>query len=352
REPAPTSSAAPWSTRAAHARRCSASPTRPWRACARRASPTPRWRPPRCGRSTAPPGAWPKREPRAPPATATAIRRGTPASPSPGRRRGRSPCAPAATTGWPTCAPSPSGPSTSSPPCWAPSARRERALRRRHMRARATAAVVFAATMALAGFLLFLVQPLLAKYLLPWFGGSAATWLVCLLFFPLALPRQVAVQLGVLAASLILLPITPAEGWKPQDAADPTWRIVALLAVTVGLPYVALAATTPLLSRWLAHLAPSLHPARFFAASNLGSFAGLLSYPFLFERLLSSQAQTLWWSWGFGLYAALFAACGLMTLTRATPAEKGGNGGRMSLSASAGRDPVAAWLGLSALGSA
>ena len=236
------------------------------------------------------------------------------------------------------------------------------------MRARATAAVVFAATMALAGFLLFLVQPLLAKYLLPWFGGSAATWLVCLLFFqlallagyahayaltlPFALPRQVAVQLGVLAASLILLPITPAEGWKPQDAADPTWRIVALLAVTVGLPYVALAATTPLLSRWLAHLAPSLHPARFFAASNLGSFAGLLSYPFLFERLLSSQAQTLWWSWGFGLYAALFAACGLMTLTRATPAEKGGNGGRMSLSASAGRDPLAAWLGLSALGSA
>ena len=159
--------------------------------------------------------------------------------------------------------------------------------------------------MALAGFLLFQVQPLLAKYLLPWFGGSASTWLVCLLFFQLALlvgyahayavtlpfpvPRQAQIQLVILAASLLLLPITPADSWKPQDAGNPTWRIVVLLAMCVGLPYVALATTTPLLSRWLATIEPSLDPARFFAASNLGSFAGLLSYPFAFERQLSSQ---------------------------------------------------------------
>ena len=173
------------------------------------------------------------------------------------------------------------------------------------MSSRNVTAIAFAATMALAGFLLFQVQPLLAKYLLPWFGGSASTWLVCLLFFQLALlvgyahayvvtlpfpvPQQAQIQLAILALSLLLLPITPADSWKPQDVGDPTWRIVALLAACIGLPYVVLAATTPLLSRWLARVEPSLDPARFFAASNLGSFAGLLSYPFAFEPSMSSQ---------------------------------------------------------------
>ena len=161
---------------------------------------------------------------------------------------------------------------------------------------------------------------------------------MCLLFFQLALlvgyayayavtlpfpvSRQVQVQLAILAASLLLLPITPADSWKPQDVSDPTWRIVVLLAMCVGLPYVALAATTPLLSRWLATLEPSLDPVRIFAASNLGSFAGLLSYPFAFERLLSSQQQTRWWSWADVLYAALFAACGLITMRHAAGEEK------------------------------
>src|SRR2546430_975019 len=83
----------------------------------------------------------------------------------------------------------------------------------------------------------------------------------------------------------------------------------------------ALAGTTPLLSRWLARIEPALDPARFFAASNLGSFAGLLSYPFVFERLLSSQHQTRWWSWAYVLYAALLAVCGLITMRRAAGAE-------------------------------
>jgi hypothetical protein len=230
-------------------------------------------------------------------------------------------------------------------------------------RQRATS-LVFGATMALAGFLLFQVQPLLGKYLLPWFGGSAATWLVCLMFFqlallagymhayavtlPLAVPRQVWAQLAVLAAGLLLLPITPAETWKPVDASDPTWRIVALLALSVGLPYMVLATTTPLLSRWLAHLEPSLDPARFYAASNLGSFAGLLSYPFLFERLLASQEQTLWWSWAYGLYALLFAACGVVTLLRAGSTDTAGAAQPMR---GRGGRPVLAWIGLAALGS-
>lgn len=233
------------------------------------------------------------------------------------------------------------------------------------MNSRKITILAFAATMALAGFLLFQVQPLLGKYILPWFGGSASTWIVCLLFFqtallagyahayaitrPLPVPRQAQLQLAILIGSLLLLPITPAESWKPQDAGNPTWRIIALLALSVGVPYVALATTTPLLSRWLARIEPGLDPVRFFAASNLGSFAGLLSYPLAFEPLMSSEQQTHWWSWAYALYAALFAFCGFLALRRA----KGDTGGdaRVPLAATGGREPVLLWVGLAALGS-
>ena len=194
------------------------------------------------------------------------------------------------------------------------------------MTSKNTTALVFAATMTLAGFLLFQVQLVLGKFILPWFGGSASTWLVCMLFFqvallvgyahayaitlPLTIHRQAQLQIGILVLTLLLLPIAPSDSWKPTDASDPTWRILGLLTVCVGLPYIALATTTPLLSRWLAHIAPDLNPVRFFAASNIGSFLGLLSYPFFFERLLPSVEQTRWWSWAYVLYAALFAACG------------------------------------------
>ena len=137
---------------------------------------------------------------------------------------------------------------------------------------------LFAATMALAGFLLFQVQPMLARYILPWFGGSATTWIVCMLFFQVALlagyahayavtrpfpvAKQAKVQIFVLAIGLALLPITPSYTWKPTDTGDPTWRIVSLLAVSVGLPYLILSTTSPLLSRWLARLDDKIDPAR------------------------------------------------------------------------------------------
>ncbi len=200
------------------------------------------------------------------------------------------------------------------------------------MNSRGIIAAAYATTMALAGFLLFQVQPVLAKFILPWFGGSATTWIVCMLFFQVALlagyahayavtlpfkvPTQAKVQVAILALSLVLLPITPAEGWKPADASDPTWRIVLLLAACVGIPYMALATTSPLLSRWLARIAPDLDPARFFAASNLGSFVGLLSYPFLFERVMSSEQQTILWSWAYGAYAILFAICAWLAISQ------------------------------------
>ena len=232
------------------------------------------------------------------------------------------------------------------------------------MTSRNTTALVFAATMTLAGFLLFQVQLVLGKFILPWFGGSASTWLVCMLFFqvallvgyahayaitlPLTIHRQAQLQIGILVLTLLLLPIAPSDSWKPADASDPTWRILGLLTVCVGLPYIALATTTPLLSRWLAHIAPDLNPVRFFAASNIGSFLGLLSYPFFFERLLPSVEQTRWWSWAYVLYAALFAACGVLTISRA-PNSKVADASALR---TGNDDPLLMWVLYSALGSA
>lgn len=189
---------------------------------------------------------------------------------------------------------------------------------------------LYAATMALAGFLLFQVQPVLAKFILPWFGGSATTWIVCMLFFQMALlagyahayavtrpfrvPAQAKVQIAIIALSLLLLPITPSESWKPGEGSDPTWRIVLLLAASVGVPYMVLATTSPLLSRWLARIDATLDPSRFFAASNLGSFVGLLSYPFVFERVMSSEQQTFLWSIAYVVYGVLFAGCAVLAL--------------------------------------
>ena len=231
---------------------------------------------------------------------------------------------------------------------------------------RTTTALAFAATMLLAGFLLFQVQLVLGKFILPWFGGSAATWLVCMLFFQVALlvgyayayaltlpfpiRRQAQLQVAILVVSLALLPIAPSDGWKPTDASDPTWRILGMLTVCVGVPYIALATTTPLLSRWLAHIEPTLDPVRFFAASNIGSFLGLLSYPFLFERLLASADQTRWWSWAYVLYVALFAVCARLTIVRAQGEE--GGGARSKWRIAPARHPVWLWVGYSTLGSA
>lgn len=226
--------------------------------------------------------------------------------------------------------------------------------------------LLFAATLGLAGFLLFQVQPVLAKYILPWFGGSATTWTVCLLFFQLALlagyayayaltapikPRwQALAHIALLGLALLSLPITPSESFKPTDASNPIGRIMALLTVSVGLPYAVLSTTSPLLQRWLSHIDRSLMASRFFAVSNLGSFFGLLSYPFLFEPLWSSTEQTLWWSRLFIVFAALMAGCaGLVILKGAGGTDDAATS--PAAQAAPQRDRFALWLFYSGLGS-
>lgn len=180
----------------------------------------------------------------------------------------------------------------------------------------------YAFTIFLSAFLLFQVQPIIAKMILPWFGGSAAVWNTCMLFFQAALlggylyahwsirtlrPKtQVWLHAALLAASLALLPVTPAASWKPQDAAHPIARILGLLAASVGLPYFLLSTTTPLIQAWYTRAGRGAVPYRLFALSNLGSMLALLGYPPLVEPFLSTRMQGAVWS---VLYAAFAALC-------------------------------------------
>jgi len=189
-------------------------------------------------------------------------------------------------------------------------------------------AVLFAATVFLNAWLVFQVQPLIAKYVLPWFGGTPAVWTACLLFFQSGLflgyayallivqrvPArwQAALHLALLAAALGTLPITPDAGWKLNAGGDPVWRIVQLLAVSVGLPYLLLSATGPLLQAWHARIRPDVSPYPLYALSNLGSLLGLLSYPFWFDPAFAADQQTRIWSWGFWAFAGGCGACGVI----------------------------------------
>ncbi len=180
----------------------------------------------------------------------------------------------------------------------------------------------FAATIFItSAFLLFSIEPLIAKRILPWFGGSAAVWSTCLVFYQTALlagylyarlltrylkPRtQSAVHIILLIASLALLPIGPTERWKPAPFENPLWLILGLLTATVGLPFIALSATTPLLQDWLARGGYKT-PYRWFAVSNLASLGALLAYPLLIEPALGTSTQIVCWS---SLYVAFAALC-------------------------------------------
>ena len=182
---------------------------------------------------------------------------------------------------------------------------------------------LYATTIFVSAFLLFLVQPIIAKQILPWFGGTAAVWTTCLVFFQTILllgyfysdwttrkllPRtQVAVHIALLTACLLLLPITPDASWKPVGGESPGLRILLLLGATIGLPYFLLSATSPLIQAWFARTYPNSSPYRLFALSNLASMLALLGYPFLFEPWVSTLRQARIWSVGFALFAALCA---------------------------------------------
>jgi hypothetical protein len=180
-------------------------------------------------------------------------------------------------------------------------------------------------TIFLSAFLLFQVQPMIGKMILPWFGGSASVWTTCMLFFQSVLllgylyshwvvarltPRhQSLLHISLLIAALLLLPIAPGEAWKPGGAENPTLRILGLLVASIGLPYFVLSTTGPLVQAWFARERAGLVPYRLFALSNLGSMLALVAYPLAVEPYLPTRMQS--WTWS-GLFAVFVVACGLL----------------------------------------
>ena len=183
--------------------------------------------------------------------------------------------------------------------------------------------LLYALTILVSAFLLFQVEPVIAKIILPWFGGSAAVWTVCLLFFQVVLllgyayahavvrylkPRvQMILHIALLVGSVAVLPIYPSQSLKPAGMADPTWGILSLLGLTVGLPYFLLSTTGPLLQAWYAREHKGAMPYRLYALSNAGSMFALLSYPVLFEPRLTTHQQSGTWSIAYGVFVLLCA---------------------------------------------
>ncbi len=230
----------------------------------------------------------------------------------------------------------------------------------------------FASVTLLGAFLLFLVQPLLARAVLPWFGGVQAVWATCLVFYQtlllvgylyahlgrrLGVRRQAVLHAVLLVLSLVLLPITVSSTWKPSGTESPVWWLLGLLTATVGGPYLLLASTAPLLHDWFGGLRTDRSPYPLYAVSNAGSVLALLAYPFVVAPLLGVHAQSVVWSVAYGCFVAV---CGGLSLF---VAREGGRVDGEPADGSDGRDEggrpavplpagdVAFWVTLAACGS-
>ncbi|TWU57422.1 spermidine synthase [Rubripirellula reticaptiva] len=192
----------------------------------------------------------------------------------------------------------------------------------------------FAATTLLGAFLVFQVQPVISKCVLPWFGGTPAVWTTCMLFFQILLfggylyahilrtffrpSFQAYIHLALLASAAMVLPIEPSDAWKPMGDESPTLHLLAMLAAHVGLPYFVLSSTGPLIQAWLSYQDNSDRVYRLYALSNAGSLVALLSYPFIVEPVLSVSNQSVVWSLMFCVFVLVqgVVAIGLFRVNR------------------------------------
>jgi SAM-dependent methyltransferase len=218
-------------------------------------------------------------------------------------------------------------------------------------------------TIFVSAFLLFQIQPMMAKAILPWFGGSSAVWGTCLVFFQsvlflgyvyahwlarkVPLKRQVWVHGALLAASLAALPVLPGDSWEPAGGEDPNSRILLLLAATAGLPYFLLSSTSPLVQHWFSRTQGGILPYRYYALSNFASLAALLGYPTLVEPRISLSGQGWMWSAAYILFAAGCTLAGW----RASRSESAGGGATAHSGPAPGFGDKALWLMLAAIGS-
>lgn len=218
----------------------------------------------------------------------------------------------------------------------------------------------------LGAFLLFLVQPMAARFILPWFGGAPTVSSTCLLFFQIALfagyayahvtrrltlARQARLHLALLVLAILALPIVPSADWKPAGANAPALRILLLLTATLGLPYLMLAATAPLMQDWFARTRSGGVPYRLYAWSNAGSLAALLAYPLALEPFLTLQAQARAWSILFVVFCIVCGWAAMLVIRAAPGAEVGSEGAAQREESSVPAGDVAMWVVLSACGS-
>lgn len=195
--------------------------------------------------------------------------------------------------------------------------------------------VLFAAAVFVGAFLIFLVQPMVGKRILPWFGGAPAVWTLCLAFYQsvlflgyawahllirfLAPGWQVVAHGAAVALALVALPVLPDDTWQPHGVASPSGRILAMLAANVALPFLVLASTGPLAQAWFARRHPQRSPYPLYAVSNAASLAALLAYPFVIEpRLALSRTGDLW-SAAFVAGALAVLACAVLAWRSTTP---------------------------------
>jgi hypothetical protein len=216
--------------------------------------------------------------------------------------------------------------------------------------------VVYTAAIFVSALLLFSVQPLFTKMVLPRLGGSPAVWSVAMVFFQSLLlggyayahflmqlrnrSIPVAVHLVLLAAALLTLPLSIASGWgEPPTSGYAVW-LLGLFAVSIGLPFFALAANNPLLQAWFVRTGHPNGPDPYFlyASSNIGSFLALLSYPVLLEPMFTLRTQNLIWTCGYGLLILLIASCGVLLLR--SPA----NAAELNMPADDNNAPAPSWL--------
>lgn len=197
------------------------------------------------------------------------------------------------------------------------------------------ALILFAGTIFCSAFLLFLVQPIASKHILPWFGGSAAVWAICMSFFQalllagyayadwtsrhLTARRQVGLHLALLAVGLATLQVLADPSWKPSGDEDPTLRILAMLTASIGLPYFLLSSTGPLVQSWVSKSVVDARVYRLFSLSNLASLLGLLAYPFVIEPRFALGQQATVWTAVYALYTLLCAAAAVTFLRRMPP---------------------------------
>lgn len=230
----------------------------------------------------------------------------------------------------------------------------------------------FALTVFLGSFLLFQIQPLIGKYILPWFGGTPAVWTTCMLFFQTALlagyayahgasllqrKKQIYLHLALLTLSLLFFHIAPSEIWKPFPGDEPITRILLLLAATIGIPYLILASTAPLTQHWFSKLFPGKSPYRLYAVSNASSLLALLTYPFLVEPHLPLVRQAQIWGGLFFVYVLLNGWCAAKLLRtpagiETVPGRPETGDGEASSEQKAGPGSFMMWILLSACGSA